>query len=170
MYADRADEIISSHNSSKPLFLMVAFQVGFGSQNGHDGHCGWSLYQTFVSPQKRNVYVWLQYNTVVSRVDELSHLTIIIIIIILMVLSQAPHNPFNRPPQQYLQPYRFIFESKIDDLMINQFGQTKSRQEGLSKSISSPVRPLSPVPTERQPWLLLMLALAPLSKVLKGGN
>ena len=27
MYADRADEIISSHNSSKPLFLMVAFQV-----------------------------------------------------------------------------------------------------------------------------------------------
>ena len=27
MYADRADEIISNHNSSKPLFLMVAFQV-----------------------------------------------------------------------------------------------------------------------------------------------
>jgi len=43
MYADRADEIISSHNSSKPLFLMVAFQ--------------------------------------------------------------APHNPFNRPPERNLQPY-----------------------------------------------------------------
>ena len=34
MYADQADQIISSHNSSTPLFLMVAFQVSKISEPG----------------------------------------------------------------------------------------------------------------------------------------
>ena len=66
MYADRADQIISSHNSSTPLFLMVAFQVSKVSEPG----------------QKKQL--------------------------IRALCTQAPHNPFNRPPQQYSLPYRSI--------------------------------------------------------------
>ena len=31
------------------------------------------------------------------------------------ISSQAPHNPFNRPPQQYLQPYRCVFGFAYSD-------------------------------------------------------
>ena len=61
MYADRADEIISSHNSSKPLFLMVAFQV----QSEHAGHFGYILYPGYFGSYI--YFLFCDHDTIVQK-------------------------------------------------------------------------------------------------------
>ena len=64
------------------------------------------------------------------------------------------------PPS--VRPLSHSHRIKLDKL--------KSTSGEKSKFLPPSVRPLPPVPTERQLWLLLTPALAPFSKVLKGGN
>ena len=80
MYAEEAETVIASHNSSSPLFLMVAFQVSPLSP-GLQSHHILNQPSNYPTPNLPSTN------------------------------PQAPHNPFNEPPQRYSQPYRSLSTS-----------------------------------------------------------